>query len=252
MKSMIKDFDAKREEYRKKCFEFTAEKLRTSVNQDNFIVQAISEINEIDKTANMLSRRLQEYVGLYLPELYGNINDNKTFARLIVAKSKKELLTDLKLTKTIGAEFKDRDLEPLKDLAKQVTSLFDLRDKNEKYLEIILKEIMPNVHHMLGTMIAAKMILAAGSLKRLMLFPASTVQMLGAETALFRHLKTGAKCPKYGYLFMHPIVANAKFKEKGKAARMLADKVTIASRIDYFKGEFKADVILKKLEKKLK
>jgi nucleolar protein 56 len=249
---MIKDFDKNREECRKACFEFTAEKLRVSVNQDNFIVQAISEINELDKLVNMLSRRLNEYVGLYLPELYGRINDNKTFARLISTKTKKELMEDIKITKTIGAEFEDEDLVPIVNLAKQIIALFELRDKTEKYLELILEKYMPNVHHMLGTTITAKLMLIAGSLRHLSLFPASTIQMLGAETALFRHLKTGARCPKYGFLFMHPLVANSKQKTRGKAARMLATKVSILTKVDYFKGEFVADKLLEQLEKKLK
>lgn len=249
---MIKNFDSNREKYRKACFEYTAKKLRVSVNQDNFIVQAISEINEIDKIVNMLSRRLNEYVGLYLPELYSNINDNKTFARLVATKTKQQLMKDIKLDKTIGAELADKDVLPIIDLAKQIIVLFELKDKTEKYLELILKKYMPNVYHILGTMITAKLMLIAGSLKHLALFPASTIQMLGAEIALFRHLKTGAKCPKYGFLFMHPLVANSKSKNRGKAARMLADKVSIATKVDYFKGEFIADKILKELEKKLK
>jgi len=249
---MLKDFDSNREKYRKKCFEFTAEKLRVSVNQDNFIVQAISEINEIDKLVNMLSRRLNEHAGLYLPELYGAINDNKTFARLISSKTKKELMKDLKLEKTIGAELNKKDIEPIIALAKQIVSLFDLRDKTENYLESILVKYLPNVNHILGTMIAAKLMLIAGSLKHLAMFPASTVQMLGAEVALFRHLKTGAKCPKYGFLVIHPLVASAKPKDKGRFARMLADKVSIAAKVDYFKGEFIGDKLLEQLENKLK
>ncbi len=249
---MIKDFDSNKEKYRKACFEYTADKLRDSVGKDNFVVQSISEINEIDKTANLLSRRLNEYMGLYLPELYSHINDNKTFARLIVTKTKKELMEDLKLSKTIGSELADKDSQQIIDLAKQITSLFELRDKTEEYLTVILKDYLPNVHHVLGTTITAKLMLIAGSLRHLALFPASTIQMLGAETALFRHLKTGAKCPKYGFLFLHPLVSNSKSNKRGRAARVLADKVSILAKVDYFKGEFIADKMLEQLEKKLK
>jgi nucleolar protein 56 len=249
---MIKNFDENREKYRKACFEYTAKTLRVSVNQDNFIVQSVSEINEIDKTANLLSRRLDEYAGLYLPELYNNIKDNQTFARLIATKTKKELMKDINLSKTIGADLDDKDSQQIIELAKQIITLFELRDKTEDYLEKILKMHLPNVYHILGTMITAKLMLIAGSLRRLALFPASTIQMLGAEVALFRHLKTGAKCPKYGFLFLHPLVSNSKHKNKGKAARILADKVSIASKIDYFKGEFLGDKLLQELEKKLK
>jgi nucleolar protein 56 len=247
---MISNFDKNRKKHREDCFKFTAKKLQSSVNNDNFIVQAISEINELDKLVNTLSRRLHEYTGLYLPELYTRINNNKTFARLIATKTRKELIKDINIEFSVGADLDEKNVLPIKELAKQVYSLFELRDNTEKYLENILKNYMPNVHSMLGTMIAAKMIMIAGSLRQIALFPASTIQMLGAETALFRHLKTGAKCPKYGFIFMHPLVAKAK--NKGKAARMLADKISIAARIDYFKGDFKADVLMKELEKKIK
>jgi len=248
---MIKDFDKNVKKYRDTCFKFTAKHLIESVNDDNFIVQSISQINELDKTTNLLSRRLHEYSGLYLPELYDRINDNETFSRLLTTKTKSELMSDLKLEKSIGADLSMNDLEPLLDLAKHLTSLFLLRKKTENYLTSLLIKHMPNTLDLLGTMITSKMISIAGSLKHLALFPASTIQMLGAETALFRHLKSGARCPKYGFLFMHPMLAQAKPKHRGKIARMLADKVSIASRIDYFKGEFKADVLKKELEEKI-
>lgn len=249
---MIPDFDQNKEKYRKNCFEFTAEKLRNSVNQDNFIMQAISEINELDKVINMLSRRLNEYAGLYVPELYERINDNETYARIIATKTRKQILQDLKLDKSIGCDLEEEDKEPIIELAKQITLLFKQKNKTKDYLESVLKKYVPNIYHLLGTMITAKLLAQAGSLKSLSLFPASTVQMLGAETALFRHLKTGAKCPKYGFLFLHPLVANTAPRNRGKVARMLADKVSIAAKIDYFKGDFAADKLLLQLEKKLK
>jgi len=249
---MIQDFDKNKEKYRKKCFEFTAERLRESVNQDNFIVQAISEINELDKVINMLSRRLNEYAGLYVPELYERINDNETYARIIATKTRKQILEDLKLDKSIGFDLKEKDKQSIIELANQITTLFQQKNKVKDYLELLLKKYVPNIYYILGTMLTAKLLAQAGSLKSLSLFPASTVQMLGAETALFRHLKTGAKCPKYGHLFLHPLVANAAPRKRGKAARMLADKVSIAAKVDYFKGDFVADKLLMQLENKLK
>ena len=84
-----------------------------------------------------------------------------------------------------------------------------------------------------------------------MLFPASTVQLLGAEEALFKHIKTGARCPKYGVLFAHQLVQKADKDRRGRAARVIADKISLASKVDFFKGEFIGDKLLKEVEKKL-
>ncbi len=247
----LENFENYAKDYRNAGFKETSRILKSSVNPDNFIIQTASTIMELDKISNMLSRRLDEYYGLYLPELMPNVKDNKRFALLVSSKSKKELMNDLKISKTIGADMHDNDVEPMIDLAKQINDLFNLRDKYEAYLNNVLKTHMPNVHSLLGTMITAKLLVNAGSLLRLSRFPASTVQTLGAETALFRHLKTGARCPKYGHLFNHPYIAKSKPRQRGKVARMLADKTSILAKIDYFKGEFKGDEIKAALEKKI-
>ena len=95
----------------------------------------------------------------------------------------------------------------------------------------------------------ARLIALAGSFERLATLPASTIQILGAEKALFRHIKTGAKSPKHGVILQHPLVLDAK--AKGKAARQVADKISIAARIDFFKGEFRGDILIKELREKL-
>ncbi|MFC1801226.1 C/D box methylation guide ribonucleoprotein complex aNOP56 subunit, partial [Nanoarchaeota archaeon] len=112
------------------------------------------------------------------------------------------------------------------------------------------KKYCPNLLELCGSTIGSGLIELAGSLKRLATFPSSTVQLLGAEKALFRHIRTGARSPKHGLILQHPLVQNAK--EKGKAARALADKISLASRLDFFKGEFKAKEMRKELEKKFK
>ena len=97
----------------------------------------------------------------------------------------------------------------------------------------------------------AKLMALAGSLKHLSQIPASTVQLLGAEKALFRHMTTGAKCPKYGILFQHPYVSQAKKQVQGKIARLLADKISIAVKVDYFKGAFIGDTLKEQLKEKI-
>jgi len=111
-----------------------------------------------------------------------------------------------------------------------------------------MDKICPNINKIAGTTIGARLLNYAGSLKRIATIPASKIQLYGAEKALFRHLKTGARSPKYGIIHEHPIVLNAK--EQGKAARVLADKIALCAKVDYFKGDFIADKILAELKER--
>ena len=113
-----------------------------------------------------------------------------------------------------------------------------------------MDELCPNTKAVCGVLTGAKLIEHAGSLKRLSEMPASTIQILGAEKALFRHMKTGAKPPRHGIIVHHPLIAKAPEKIHGKIARALADKISIASKVDYFQGKFIGDKLKKELEDK--
>lgn len=230
----------------------TKDKLKKAVNEDNLIVQTSDNISEIDKVNNLLIKRLREWYSLYFPELDNKIEDNEAFVNLIVNKDKRKLVNELKVRDSMGAELKKEDIDEILALAKQTFALYELRAKHEKYLDKIMEKYCKNLKYLAGTLVAAKLLAQAGSLKKLVLFPASTIQMLGAEKALFRHITTGAKTPKYGIIMQHPFIQNAKKDIKGKAARTLADKISIAVKLDYFKGEFRADKLKKEIERKLK
>ena len=107
-----------------------------------------------------------------------------------------------------------------------------------------------NLNCVAGRDIGIMLISHAGSLKKLALMPSSKIQLLGAEKSLFRHLKKATPSPKHGIIFSHALVSGAK--NKGKAARLLADKIAIAARIDYFKGKFIGDKLRKDVEEKIK
>jgi len=245
----LKDYS---KEFYKANLIITKDKLSKSVNEDNLIVQATDNISEIDKVLNILIKRLREWYSLYFPELDNKIEDNETFVNLIVKKDKSSLMKELKIRDSMGSELKKEDLSEILELARQSFSLYELREKHVAYLDKVMEKYCKNLKYLAGTLIAAKLLAQAGSLKRLVLFPASTIQMLGAEKALFRHITTGARSPKYGIIMQHPFIQQAKKDEKGKAARILADKISIAAKLDYFKGEFRADKLKREMEKKLK
>jgi nucleolar protein 56 len=240
------------EKMQKAAMLITKRKIAGSLNPEYLIVQAVQNIAEIDKVVNNIGKRLREWYELYNPEFSKSIESHEKFAELIQKKSRKELLKEIDCSEdeSMGAEITKKDLEPMMNLAAEISSLFALRGKQEKYVEKSMKELLPNVTAVCGGMIGAKLLAVAGTLKKMALFPASTIQLLGAEKALFRHIKTGAKPPKFGVIINHPIVAKAKQSEKGKAARMLADKISIAAKIDFFKGEFRGDVLRKEVEKR--
>ena len=230
----------------------TRDKLSKAVNEDNLIIHTIDNITEIDRVNNTLIKRLREWYSLYFPELDNKIESNDDFVSFVVQNNKEKLMKELKIKESMGAPLRKEDVAQILELAKQAFSLYELRDKHEKYLDKIMEKYCRNIKYLAGTLIAAKLLAQAGSLKKLMLFPASTIQMLGAEKALFRHITTGAKTPKYGIIMQHLVIQNAKKEDKGKAARTLADKLSIAAKIDYFKGDFMADKLKKEIEKKFK
>ncbi|MBS3106283.1 NOP58 family protein [Candidatus Woesearchaeota archaeon] len=232
--------------------EITRRKITAAVSEDNFISQAINSVAELERSANQLSKRLREWYALYNPEFTIALQDNEKFAGLVSTKSRKELLADIKRSATMGADLKKEDLEQILGLAKTLHGLYRQRNEIHTYLEILLSQYAPNLKAIAGASIAAKLIEHTGSLKRLMLLPASTIQILGAEKALFRHLTTGARPPKFGYIMHHPFVAQANREEKGRRARQLADKLAMAAKVDYFKGDFIADRLKKELEEKAK
>lgn len=216
-----------------------------SVDKEQFIIQSINAIEELDRICNGLSKRLREWYGYYFPESVEKINDNEIFVRTILEKDKKQLMSDFKITISMGPDIGDnniqsKDIDKIIEYARQIQGMFDQRESLKNYLEELMIEICPNVHAVAGTMIGAKLMQKAGSLRHLSMMPSSTIQLLGAEKALFRHLRNKkVRPPKHGIILNHPYVLDSK--NRGKSARMLSAKISIASKIDYFKGEFIGD-----------
>ena len=235
---------------REKNLAETINAVRGAVNEDALINHASNSIDELDKAANLLVKRFREWIALTLPEVEHGLHDHEKLLELTLSRSRSELLKEFRLTEgqSMGAVLSEADEEEALLLARQIRQLYELREKHRSYLDRLLQRYAPNLRELCGATIAANLIERAGSLRRLALLPSSTVQLLGAEKALFRHLTRKAKPPKHGLIINHPIVANAKKAEKGKAARALAERISMCARLDYFKGEFKAPEYKKELE----
>ncbi|MEK6984061.1 MAG: hypothetical protein AABX33_05785 [Nanoarchaeota archaeon] len=230
----------------------TKHDLKNSVSADTLLMNAVNSVDEIDKAISILVRRLREWYELYNPEFSVSTANHEEFVKEILEKEKSELLRELKIEvgDSIGAVLKQEDLEPIRKLTRQINNLYELRKNNTEYISTLMDGLCPNTKAICGAYLGAKLIEHAGSFKRLSEMPASTIQILGAEKALFRHLKTGAKPPRHGLIVNHLLIANAPDSMHGKIARALADKIAIASKVDYFKGNFIGDKLIKELEQK--
>ena len=227
--------------------------IKQSIEEDQFILQSINLVGDIDKAINQLSKRLREWYELYVPEYSRSEKDTGAFIESILAKDKIQLLSPLGVNPadSMGADLSAENVYPILKLAKQIKELIVLRKERTDYIEKVMNRRYPNLCAIAGTIIGAKLISHAGSFKNLAGLPSSTIQLLGAEKALFRHLHNRrALPPKYGVLHEHPLIQAAAKKDHGKIARAPADKLCIAVKIDYFKGTFIGDKLLADLEKK--
>jgi nucleolar protein 56 len=232
--------------------ELTKSDVRDSVDESALIIQAVKSAEEVDKSINMLVKRLREWYDHHNPEYSRSESDNKTFVSNILKENKEELLKRLNIEKidSLGADLKKPDIDSIKGLATQISQLYYLIDKLTDYISNIMESYCPNIKAVCGISVGSRLIEHAGSLKRLCLLPASTIQILGAEKALFRHMKTGARPPRHGLIVNHSLISKASNQMHGKIARTLADKISIAAKIDYFKGSFIGDKLRKELEEK--
>ncbi|KAK0610071.1 hypothetical protein B0T17DRAFT_512375 [Bombardia bombarda] len=235
---------------------YSRAKVKFSVHKnDNHIIQGIATLDALDKGINQGAMRVREWYGWHFPELIRIISDNGTYAKMVLAVGDKKTLTDdcvddlanalnqdqdkaeaiIQAAKvSMGQDISPIDLHMIKDLASNVAKMADYRRILSESLDKKMGDVAPNLQCILGTPVAARLISHAGSLTNLAKYPASTVQILGAEKALFRALKTKGATPKYGLLYQSTFIGRAGPKVKGCISRYLANKCSIASRIDNF------------------
>lgn len=234
---------------------YSRAKVKFNVNRvDNMVIQAIFLLDTLDKDINSFSMRVREWYSWHFPELVKIINDNYLYARVVKLIEDKSKLTDdmvPALTDILGDEDKAKeiveagkasmgqdlsavDLVNVQMFAQRVMDLSEYRKKLYEYLVTKMNDIAPNLASLIGEVVGARLISHAGSLTNLAKCPSSTLQILGAEKALFRALKTRGNTPKYGLIFHSSFIGRASARNKGRMARYLANKCSIASRIDCF------------------
>jgi nucleolar protein 56 len=235
---------------------YSRAKVKFSVQRDdNHIIQAIAILDQLDKAINTFSMRVREWYSWHFPELVKIVSDNQRYAQLALFVKDKKSLTDDSLhdlaalveddkgvaqsiidaaKRSMGQDISDSDMENVIAFAERVVSIAKYRKSLHQYLVSKMSVVAPNLAALIGEIVGARLISHAGSLTNLSKYPASTVQILGAEKALFRALKTKGNTPKYGLLYHSSFIGRAGPKNKGRISRFLANKCSIASRIDNF------------------
>jgi nucleolar protein 56 len=232
---------------------------------DLHIIQSINALDELDKIINTVGARMREWYGLHFPELDNLVSSLGVYAEIVsraglreniiveilqsigLQDKKVEVILDA-AKRSKGGDMTPENLAIVKRLADEVIAQSDLRRVLADHIEAAMETVAPNVKELLTAAVGARIISKAGSLARLARLPASTIQILGAEKALFRALKTGARPPKHGLLFQHPLIHSAPKWQRGKIARAVASKVAIAARIDYYRHNGKDSTIYGKLK----
>jgi nucleolar protein 58 len=214
---------------------------------DTMIVQAIALLDDLDKELNTYAMRVKEWYGWHFPEMAKILNDNMAYAKVVLKMGMRtnsetdlaEILPEeiegavkLAADRSMGSEISPEDLDNIQALAEQVVGFSDYRQQLASYLTARMNAIAPNLTALVGELVGARLIAHAGSLMNLSKSPASTIQILGAEKALFRALKTKHDTPKYGLIYHASLIGQATGKNKGKMARVLAAKAAIGLRVD--------------------
>ncbi|KAI8057951.1 hypothetical protein BDF22DRAFT_663021 [Syncephalis plumigaleata] len=214
---------------------YSRAKVKFNVHRaDNMIIQSIALIDQLDKDINTFSMRIREWYGWHFPELVKIVNDNGQYARDPDQDAGKAQQVLDAARASMGTDISDIDMINIQHFADRVVALTDYRKRLHGYLQSRMSQVAPNLAALIGEMVGARLISHAGSLTNLAKYPASTVQILGAEKALFRALKTKGNTPKYGLIYHSSFIGKAGQKNKGRVSRFLANKCSIASRIDCF------------------
>jgi nucleolar protein 56 len=241
---------------------------KTVEKRDLLVAQAVQTVDDLDKSLNLFMSRLREWFGLHYPELDRLIDKHETYVRLVVhlgtrkhftaenleseglPKPKAQKIAEVANT-SMGASLGEEDLNQIQTMGKGILELHDARQKLEKYVDSVMEEVAPNTREIGGSILGARLIALAGGLTNLAKLPASTIQVLGAEKALFRSIKTKARPPKHGIIFQHPLIHDAKRWQRGKIARALAGKLAIAARVDAFGDNYVGEKLKADLERRI-
>lgn len=241
----------------------------TGFGRDKLVVNAVRAQRALESNVNTQSETLREWYSIHFPELDNLLKENDDYAGVIskvgLRKDMSEaalgkILDDKRYAKaippitkqSIGTEMSKEDLKIIQSYAASILDSSKEEGSLRKYIEKTMSEIAPNISIVATPYVGGLLLEQAGSLEKMAALPASTIQVLGAQKAMFRFLKTKKLPPKYGVLYIHPLVSQAPKSNKGKLARTLASKISIAAKVDFYGGKPIGDKLNKEIEERAK
>ncbi|MBI3588230.1 hypothetical protein HY095_03480 [Candidatus Micrarchaeota archaeon] len=231
------------------------------------LIQAIRAIDDLDSAKSLLFTRMDEWFKINFPEF--SIESEETYAKIVSNFGSRESIDFGKLSEiageakattlasraneSFGSPLTIQQANALRDLSHAVIALGESRRQLEKFVGAEADAVLKNVAHLSDALVAARLLSAAGSLEKLAEMPSSTIQVIGAEKSLFKHLRTHGRSPppKHGLIFQSPLLRSAPKDQRGRIARALAGKLAIAAKADCFTGNFIAPLLKEQLEERL-
>ena len=251
------------------AFHLAREQMKTALSRaDLFLVNAIHTFDELDRSINLYTNKIREWYSIHFPELDNLVSDHEIYLKLVAeigertnfsqsnlksfeSRLKNVEKIEINALESIGSSASDNDIQIISQIASRVLLFHELKESLEKYIEDVMEQIAPNIKILVGAKLGARIIASAGGLMKLATKPSSTIQILGAEKALYRSIRTRSRPPKHGFIFQHPQVHGSPKRLRGKIARAIAGKIAIAARIDAYGGEFQGEILKNKLDTRI-
>lgn len=256
--------------YQKKVsFQLAREQMRVALSRgDLLLINAIQTFDEVDRSINLFTNKIREWYGIHFPELNNLVSDHEMFLKLVADVGERTNFTKSNLMnfqnrlknvdkieanalQSIGTDVSENDIQIMSHIASKLLLFHQIKESLDNYIENVMEQIAPNIKELVGAKLGSRIIASAGGLMKLASKPSSTIQILGAEKALYRSIRTRSKPPKHGLIFQHPQVHGSAKRLRGKIARAIAGKIAIAARIDAYGGEFQGELLKNELNERI-
>ncbi|MCD6478692.1 MAG: hypothetical protein J7L44_02270 [Candidatus Diapherotrites archaeon] len=256
------------ESLRKKVIEKTRKEVKEKLaSKEAHIIKAVNTLEDLDLIFNMLFEDVRDWYSLHFPELFrlakepekslalvANITLRENFTKEEIFKyyANESLAEELaeKAKVSAGSELNAEQARAIKELAERALEIKKYREALAEFIEREMQAKLPNLAKVAGPLLGARLLREAKSLQKLAFMPSSTIQVIGAEKALFKHLRKGTKPPKHGIIFQHPLLRKVRREHRGKMARALANKISLAIKADYFGKREISERFVRELEEK--
>ncbi|MFH0714671.1 MAG: NOP5/NOP56 family protein [Candidatus Diapherotrites archaeon] len=233
--------------------------------KDALLSKTVLVLEDLDEIFNLQCEHARDLYSLHFPELARLVPENGLYVKIVLGLGKRENFSVEKILpfysnssacqhisslskQSMGSELDDSALREIEFLCQNAVYVLQEREELQEFVEKEARQYMPNLSEIASPLLAAKLLGKCGSLKRLAFMPSSALQLLGAEKALFRHLKEHSLPPKHGLIFQHSFVQQVPAPARGEMARSLSGKLSIAAKQDYFSKTLNAAGLKKELE----